>query len=85
MCTMSCGIEQGYDLHKIQVYIVLVSVYHENFVSLTIISQTVNIFLPEFLLLLFQASELCKDDHEIFNINRQDKRGGGIVLLYYTK
>ena len=28
-----------------------------------------------------QASEFHKDDHKIFNINRQDKRGGGIALL----
>ena len=30
-----------------------------------------------------QASEFCKDDHKIFNINRQDKRG--MALLYFTK
>ena len=29
-----------------------------------------------------QASEFCNDGHEISNINRQDKRGGGIALLY---
>ena len=32
-----------------------------------------------------QASEFCKDGHEISNINRQDKRGGGISLLCSTK
>ena len=32
-----------------------------------------------------QASEFHKDGHEIFNVNRQDKRGGGIALLYSTK
>ena len=32
-----------------------------------------------------QASEFCKDGHKISNINRQDKRGGGIALLYSTK
>ena len=32
-----------------------------------------------------QASEFHKDDHEIFNINRQNKREGGITLLYSTK
>ena len=32
-----------------------------------------------------QASEFCKDGHEISNINRQDKRCGGIALLYSTK
>ena len=32
-----------------------------------------------------QASEFYKDDHEIFNINRQDKRGGNIALLYRYK
>ena len=32
-----------------------------------------------------QASKFCKDDHEIFNINRLDKRGGGIALLYSTE
>ena len=32
-----------------------------------------------------QTSEFCKDDHEIFNINRQDKMGRGIALLYTTK
>ena len=31
-----------------------------------------------------QASEFYKDDHEIFNINRQDKSRGGIALLYFT-
>ena len=32
-----------------------------------------------------QASEFHKGNHEIFNMNKQDKRGGGIALLYYTK
>ena len=32
-----------------------------------------------------QASEFHKDVQEISNINRQDKRGGGIALLYSTK
>ena len=32
-----------------------------------------------------QASEFHKDGHEISNINRQDKRGGGIALLYSSK
>ena len=32
-----------------------------------------------------QAREFHKDGHEIFNINRQDKRGGSIALLYSTK
>ena len=32
-----------------------------------------------------QASEFCKDDHKIFIINRQDKRGEGIALLSSTK
>ena len=32
-----------------------------------------------------QASEFHKDGHQIPNINRQDKRGGGIALLYSTK
>ena len=31
-----------------------------------------------------QASEFHKDDHEIFNINRKDKRVGGMALLYST-
>ena len=32
-----------------------------------------------------QAGDFHKDGHEILNINRQDKRGGGIALLYSTK
>ena len=32
-----------------------------------------------------QASEFCQDDHEISNINRQDKRGEGTALLYSPK
>ena len=32
-----------------------------------------------------QTSEFHKDGHEISNINRQDKRGGGIALQYSTK
>ena len=32
-----------------------------------------------------QASEFHKGSHEISNINRQDKRRGGIALLYSTK
>ena len=32
-----------------------------------------------------QASEFYKDGHEISNINRQDKRCGGIALLYSSK
>ena len=33
----------------------------------------------------FQGSEFHKEDHKIFNINREDKRRGGIALLYSTK
>ena len=32
-----------------------------------------------------QASEFHKNGHEISNINRQDNRGGGIALLFFTK
>ena len=32
-----------------------------------------------------QASGFHKHGHEISNINRKDKRGGGIALLYSTK
>ena len=32
-----------------------------------------------------QASEFCEDGHEISNIYRQDRRGGGIALLYSSK
>ena len=32
-----------------------------------------------------QASKFHKDGHEIPNINRQDKRGWGIALLYSSK
>ena len=32
-----------------------------------------------------QANKFHKDDHKIFNISREDKRGRGIALLYSTK
>ena len=51
---INCGIGQGYHLHRIQVYIVLIPVHHENSVSKTIMNQAVNIILPVFLLVLLQ-------------------------------
>ena len=49
----SCGIGKKCDLHNIQICILLVFV-HENFVSQTVMSQTVNIFLSEYLFVLVQ-------------------------------
>ena len=64
---VSCGIGEVYNLHKIQVYMVLVSVHHEKFISLTVMSQAGHIFLPVFLLALLQSWK--KVIHFVLGIN----------------
>ena len=39
---VSCGRGQEYGIHRIQVYKVLDFIHHEDFISLTIISQAIN-------------------------------------------
>ena len=51
---IGCGIGQEYGLHQIWVYIVLVFVQHDRFVSLTTRGQALSLSLPVFQLVILQ-------------------------------
>ena len=54
---MNCGVGQEYCLLMIQVYILLGFVYCDTFVSWTVMSQTVNIYLLVFIPFLLQPQK----------------------------